>query len=286
MRRRAALAASSQQAARPGAEEAHSVDITLLSVPVADVGPLPPDLLAAFNGASELTTNALFAARMIAGVGTLAFDREMAVAFLKAGLRDHNPARGAILAVANELADARRRRGPARFGAIVRATAHEVSLALSLEIDCRIRRAVTVASAAIHAKDEAGLRRFLLSNVEPMDLEFLSSHFPHLRQHFDASGLPDPEAVQGEIRLEASAAANARELGGRLRNNLDVMHERYAAMFGNKEEKKARALSAFERIRADQPKLKLTEVQKLAGREAGVSARQVRTYLREIRGSL
>jgi hypothetical protein len=196
--------------AAPGKERAPVGTVTRIDVPVADVGPLPPDLLAAFNGAAELATSACYAAQLIASGGPRAF--YAARSLLVVLVREHNPARDAILKVANDLANTRQYRGPARFGKIVRATAHEAALALSVDIDQRIRSAVIAAHDAIEQAEPGTWVQFVVSHEAAPNLDWLHRHFRAWCQHFDGAGLPSSDEVIAELGLEARGAAQARTL--------------------------------------------------------------------------
>jgi hypothetical protein len=181
-----------------------SDSVTRLGTPIADTGPLPPELLAAFNGAVKLATYTCGAAQLIACGGARAFD--VVRGFLDGLVREHNPARDAILKVANDLASTRQHRGPARFGKIVRATAHEAALALSVDIDQRIRSAVIAAHDAIEQAEPGTWILFVGAHEAAPDLDWLQRHFHSWRGHFDGAGLPAPDEVIAELGLEARGA--------------------------------------------------------------------------------
>jgi hypothetical protein len=171
---------------------------------------LPSDLMIAYDGAVELATDALGAAGLISGGGPCTGVWATVQNLLEIVSMTHNSARVAILGVASELAAGRQIRGPARFGVIVRATAHEVALALSSEIDQRIRSAVMAAGASIDQAEPASLLLFFGNSKTPMDLNFLRRHFSTWRRHFNGGGLPSSDEVIAEIGIEAGVAAAAR----------------------------------------------------------------------------
>jgi hypothetical protein len=258
---------------------------------LADVGSLPGDLLAAFNGAvhaASLARNIVFFLTseiwLVPREGVPG-EKEVVIAALKALYANANPARHALAAVVGQLNDARRTRGPVRFGTLKRANAHEVALDGAANVRLRIRFAL-LASKACDEQEPDAVRRLVDDSAAPMDLDLAARHMGEVWRHFDADGLPDFDQVLAEIKIEASMAAAARDLGGKLRSNLDRMREGYAREYGDAGEKKQKALAAYQRIIAEKPDIKRTEAQKRAGAEAGVSARQVRTYLKKNRGSL
>src|SRR5262245_59886881 len=100
-----------------------------LRTPLADVGALPPDLLAAFNGAVHAASLAngmvcvLGGGAWTAPCEAEAGSREIVVSALK-GLYDNaNYARESLARVAGVLNVARGQRGPAHFGTWVRPNA-------------------------------------------------------------------------------------------------------------------------------------------------------------------
>jgi hypothetical protein len=178
------------------------------TTPIPDVGPLPPDLLSAFNGAAELVSRACAAAQLIVIGGPHAFDT--ARNFLLHLAHEHPPARDAILKVASDLAKTRQYRGPARVGNIVRGTAHEAALALSVDVNQRIRSAVLAARDAIEQAEPGSWALFVDPHEATPDLDWLHRHFRTWRGHFNGAGLPSPDDLMAELALEASQAALAR----------------------------------------------------------------------------
>jgi hypothetical protein len=176
---------------------------------------LPPDLRDAFIWSAEVATSAWAAAYSIAGAGLPEFDAQMTRRHLTILARAHDRAREAILKVAPELLDTRKNRGPARFGHIEGATAHEAALAFSGIIDSRIMLAVTKATADI-LRDagpavQQDLQAFFANRWATWDLTFLARHFESWRQHFDHTGIPSsPAEMIGDMKIEAAAAARAR----------------------------------------------------------------------------
>src|SRR5262249_13967767 len=126
----------------------------------------------------------------------------------------HNRAREAILKVVGDLLDARKYRGPARFGQLDGATAHEVTLTFSIAIDTRVRSAVMKATADILRESGpavlAELKRYIANWREPPDLDFLQRHFEAWRRYFDHTGLPSAEAIIADLKIEAASAARSR----------------------------------------------------------------------------
>jgi hypothetical protein len=94
----------------------------------------------------------------------------------------------------------------------VRATAHETALALSGDLDQRIRVAVMAATAVIGEAEPESLLSFVQNGIAPMNLDFLGRHFSSWRQHFSGAGLPSSEEAIAEMGIEAGAAAVARRV--------------------------------------------------------------------------
>jgi hypothetical protein len=175
---------------------------------------LPPDLREAFMCDAELATSAWVVAHFIAGVGTPESDAQMVRNHLKILADAHDRAREATLKVHGDLLDTRKNRGPARFGQISGATAHEAALAYSQAIDSRIMLAVTKATGDILREAGPDAQQELLAYFgnrwATQNLDFLQRHFNTWRGHFDYAGLPPSTEMIGDMKIEAAAAARAR----------------------------------------------------------------------------
>jgi hypothetical protein len=175
---------------------------------------LPRDLRTAFSGAAELVISASSATFFIAGVGDPELEAQMTRMNLSALVEVHNRAREAILKVTGDHLDTRKNRGPARFGQLDGATAHEVTLGFSQEIDTRVRSAVMRASADILRESGPAvlpeLKRYIANWNAAPDLDFLQRHFQAWRRYFDRTGLPSAAEIIADLKIEAAAAARGR----------------------------------------------------------------------------
>ncbi len=180
-----------------------STPAACLTYPLAVIGPLPPDLLAAFNAAVYHTTLANGIRRLLAGPPAAQGDPALGLVAqwieqLRSGWNENQ---AAVLAVVNELNAVRS--GSASFGEVVEANAHLAALALS-------RR---VRSEIWSAADPIGWARCLMDESARMDLAVLTGQFEVVRQRLQILTLPDGQSIVAEIQFEAAKAAEQRRMG-------------------------------------------------------------------------
>jgi hypothetical protein len=175
----------------------------------SSVPALPPDLAAALDGATGLVRESAFFATAVTRQAAA-----LARACLEAIDLIHEPARVGIQVLHVQLAAVRS--DPVRFGDLAAATAHEMALLVSLELDRRIRCAIGQ-TRGLYPDDPNGSTWFgIASGRGGVDLNYLfdPSHFPQWAPHFDSSGLSDSAAVGlllAELQLEARRAAALRQ---------------------------------------------------------------------------
>jgi hypothetical protein len=187
----------------PSPDGREPVPAFLAGPPLATIGPLPPDLLAAFNGAVYLAGTANSIRRLLdtAPAGCLSQETVRAVIAMVDQLRAvRNACNAAIAAVTNDLNATRNR--PAYFGEIVESNAHQVAIAL----------ARAVLRDVWNAADPIAYLQCFLDPSARMDSSLISERFEDICEHFRVSLLPDSKEIIAEIQLEAAKAAQARPL--------------------------------------------------------------------------
>ena len=183
-----------------------------LQAPLAAVGALPPDLMAAFNGAVHAASLAqtivsFLSAKTWSVPRWDSSARRKLSSRLSAMYDNANPARQALAAVVGKLNTARQARGPVRFGMQVRANAHEAALAGATDVRMRIRIAL-LASEVCNGPEPEAVLRLADELAAPMDLDLVGRYIGKVWRRFDRDGLPDFAEILAEIQIEASMAAS------------------------------------------------------------------------------
>ena len=155
----------------------------------------------------------------------------------------------------------------------------------------------TMGAYELHGKENSRGSRALIEKIEKSLLELRPHEFgivteiplwiERLREMKQSQQLD--EAILAAFclghLLTMSAHFDALRSVQNYRATLDRLKDGWASQFGDTEKKRRVAIDEFDRLMRDDPGLKKTVAQKRAGEKAGVSGRQVRTYLKE-RGNL
>jgi hypothetical protein len=198
------LAGPVQHGAQVMAERS-GIPFTQIAFPVAEIGALPPDLLAGFNGA-------VFCAAVADGIKQIyqmpPADgmRDILTMNIEHLQRDRNDCREAILAVVNELIGDQ----PVRFGDIQEASAHMAAVRFADRVIDEIKHALL--SPQCLNRDPEQYFAFHRDFERPMDLGFVEKHYDVVADHFHALALPDGQDILIAIKLEAVKAARRREI--------------------------------------------------------------------------
>jgi hypothetical protein len=212
----------SPQADEPltGANRPYPADLldfvtTFIATFATEVGPLPPDLRAALDGAERQAKFALAIASFLKGGEDGPAQAWHVCGLLDAMLGQYDLAENAVKKVAKELAASRSGRGRLWLGGRAALTAHHMALALAREVHDHLVAAIFDARAFVeaHSAGPEGLAAYwaaIRSNL--LDPDFVSRHWDALRWHADGPELPVPVELMEEMRLEAAGAAVARSL--------------------------------------------------------------------------
>jgi hypothetical protein len=183
-------------------EEREPLPAFLSGPPLATIGPLPPALLAAFNGAVYLARTANSIRRLLGMRGTV-YSQETArsvIAMVDQIRAVRNACRAAIEAVTNELNAVRD--GPARFGEIVKPNAHLAASALARAV---LREIWSVADPLAYAQ-------CFLDPTARMHSSLISDRFETICEHFRDRSFPNGNEIIAEVQIEAAKAAHQRHV--------------------------------------------------------------------------
>jgi hypothetical protein len=172
--------------------------------PLAEIGPLPRDLLAAFNSAVSLARNAQ-TIRNLVEMPTSPDNARMVAQSEQEASDAWDDCRQAILSVTNELNDLRS--GPACFGTVQAANAHLAALDFSVKVSEAIRMALILAKA----------RRVENCQMAQITSEAIIEHYDSVREHLrgEMSSWPNGEEIIAGVQWEAGAAASRRSAADR-----------------------------------------------------------------------
>jgi hypothetical protein len=180
---------------------------TQLRHSLGSAGPLPRDLLAAYNGAIHAAT---LAGNIVARLRCrpyrpipLETDAELFKVTLQGLYANAELSRQAVKRVSSRLNATREARGPARFGQIVSANAHTAALDYAAQVRLRIR----VALLAHGGGDDADAVTLLTNPAATLDPDIVAKHLGELWQMIDLTGLPDASEITAEVTIEADMAA-------------------------------------------------------------------------------
>lgn len=169
-----------------------------LDGPLASIGPLPRDLLDAFNAAVWFAGTASSIGQLLQSPTPGPECAETVAGMVKALKERWNECRAAVHAVTNELSAVRD--SPAWFGALKEPNAHQAALAMG----SFIKREVWIAA------DPDQWAACLLDPSARMDPQSIVRNFPAVCEHFRALHLPDSKEIISACQMEAAKAARAR----------------------------------------------------------------------------
>jgi hypothetical protein len=175
------------------------------SNPLAEVGPLPRDLLAAFNSAVLLARNAQAICNLVGLSSTSPDDARMVAQAEQEASDGWDDYRAAILAITNELNELRS--SPACFKGIQAANAHLAALDFSVKLSEAIKMALTLAEA----------RRGENCRMAQVTAEAIIEHYDAVRKYLrgEIPSWPNGEEIIAEVQWEAGAAAGRRRTADR-----------------------------------------------------------------------
>jgi hypothetical protein len=181
-------------------------DVTKLAFPLAPTADLPPDLLAAFNGAIHLATLANTIQKVCAWehcndpeLSALAqADAEVVKAQVLNFNGQYNNVRAAILAVTNELNAVRD--GPAQFGPLSAPNAHLAVLDFSRQVCWGVK----------NAADPVSWDRCLSDPEARTNPALIAQNFAEVCGRLKSIYLPDGKQIVAAVQWEAARAAQWR----------------------------------------------------------------------------
>jgi hypothetical protein len=176
-----------------------SKPVTELSYPIADIGPLDRDLLAAFNAAVWSAMTAYAVQSILAGCVNDQAEAAPIVSMVGALWKQANWCRDAVRKLANELNAVRSQ--PAKFGTALESNAHFAALRLSLDVRLNVFQA---------ADPDKWLRSCARQELVGMDAGAIVAGYNGICQHFKTLTLPDARDIIAEVQLEAAKAQEKR----------------------------------------------------------------------------
>jgi hypothetical protein len=195
-------------------------DVTKLPFPLAATGDLPPDLLAAFNGAVYLATLADTVQRFCSWQhcdnprlsALAAADANLVRAEVQNINAQWNNARAAILAVTNELTSVRDE--PARFGCIVAPNAHLAALNFAGQVEAAVNSAA----------DPLGYSKCFLDPEARTNPAAVVDNFSAVCAKVREMDWPDGKLIVAAVQMEASKAGQRRATGSGVNGARERLH--------------------------------------------------------------